>query len=430
MRHGRLGIAVLLAVALAACSQASLGGQDAGDDVPAGCGDGFLAADEICDDGNRTGGDGCRADCRSDESCGNLVTDPGVGEQCDDGDGVGGDGCSADCRSDETCGNLVIDQSTGETCDDGDTDGGDGCSANCQSNEQCGNGVMDAGEHCDTSNQATPDCDPDCSAVECGDGVTNGPAGEGCDDANGDPTDACNGCAVAYCGDGQTHAGVEACDDGNGVNEDACAGCVAAFCGDGYTYAGVEACDDANASNGDSCVAGCVAARCGDGYTYAGVESCEDGNTNAGDGCGATCVWEPRHYLIPREQLVGMSFDCSAAMVSPYDACNGAQIGFTWVDSAPFVPGTVEVLFDYGVDCNGPQGKNTYLNGGFAGSFTLNGFGDCLCDPSGNLHTWNINPASYVVGGANTFVWDGSPSCSGFTLNGGFGSYARITVYP
>lgn len=41
----------------------------------------------------------------------------------------GGDGCSADCRSDERCGNGVID--AGEDCDDGDTDDGDGCDSSC-----------------------------------------------------------------------------------------------------------------------------------------------------------------------------------------------------------------------------------------------------------------------------------------------------------
>ncbi len=45
---------------------------------------------------------------------------------------VSGDGCSADCRSNETCGNGVIDTVTGEACDDGNTVSGDGCSSTCQ----------------------------------------------------------------------------------------------------------------------------------------------------------------------------------------------------------------------------------------------------------------------------------------------------------
>ena len=43
-----------------------------------------------------------------------------------------GDGCSADCRSDEICGNGVLDGVTGEACDDGNLAGGDGCDAGCQ----------------------------------------------------------------------------------------------------------------------------------------------------------------------------------------------------------------------------------------------------------------------------------------------------------
>lgn len=45
---------------------------------------------------------------------------------------VSGDGCSADCRSNETCGNGVIDTVTGEACDDGNAVSGDGCSSSCQ----------------------------------------------------------------------------------------------------------------------------------------------------------------------------------------------------------------------------------------------------------------------------------------------------------
>ncbi|MCA9612885.1 MAG: DUF4215 domain-containing protein, partial [Myxococcales bacterium] len=39
--------------------------------VPGTCGDEFVDLDEVCDDGNRTSGDGCAADCQSDETCGN-----------------------------------------------------------------------------------------------------------------------------------------------------------------------------------------------------------------------------------------------------------------------------------------------------------------------------------------------------------------------
>src|SRR5690606_7528905 len=47
------------------------------------CGDGIVDPGEVCDDGNLMAGDGCRQDCRSDESCGNGLLD--LGESCDCG---------------------------------------------------------------------------------------------------------------------------------------------------------------------------------------------------------------------------------------------------------------------------------------------------------------------------------------------------------
>src|SRR3569623_2035972 len=62
--------------------------------------------------------------------CGNRVVEPG--EQCDDGNHVGDDGCSADCRPDEQCGNGVVDGAIGEACDDGNLASHDGCNSRCQ----------------------------------------------------------------------------------------------------------------------------------------------------------------------------------------------------------------------------------------------------------------------------------------------------------
>lgn len=62
-------------------------------------------------------------------SCGNTRMDPG--ELCDDGNTIAGDGCSADCRSRETCGNGVPDTIKGEECDDGNLVAHDGCSSTC-----------------------------------------------------------------------------------------------------------------------------------------------------------------------------------------------------------------------------------------------------------------------------------------------------------
>jgi cysteine-rich repeat protein len=66
--------------------------------LAAGCGNGRVDDDdEQCDDLNAVSGDGCSADCRSDETCGNGVTDVAAGEQCDGGNVRAHDGCSPTC---------------------------------------------------------------------------------------------------------------------------------------------------------------------------------------------------------------------------------------------------------------------------------------------------------------------------------------------
>jgi len=69
--------------------------------IPGNCGNGVVDRDEVCDDGNVLPGDGCSADCKSTEICGNGVVDVAVGEVCDDGNTDAGDGCSSDCTSKE-----------------------------------------------------------------------------------------------------------------------------------------------------------------------------------------------------------------------------------------------------------------------------------------------------------------------------------------
>ena len=257
---------------------------------PYTCGDGRVEGPEACDDGNTFGGDGCSADCQSNETCGNGVTDDTVGEICDDGNINGGDGCSADCRSDESCGNGIMDQAAGERCDDGNTVGGDGCSANCVSNEICGNTFIDydAGEACDDGNTQDLDgCSANCRSDErCGNGIPDYPIGEVCDDGNTISGDGCSAdCRIA-----------EGC--GNGTLE-------AAF---------GEVCDDGNTRDGDGCSASCRSdEECGNGIIDVPVgETCDDGNNLDGDDCPGNCG-APNDYGLPG--LVG-SCGCSAAGAS------------------------------------------------------------------------------------------------------------------
>ncbi|HSA60517.1 MAG TPA: DUF4215 domain-containing protein [bacterium] len=128
-----------------------------------GCGDGFVAPTEECDDGNLTNGDGCNDTCQI-EACGNGVLD--AGEECDDGNVADGDGCSANCTNEviPACGDDIL--QSGEECDDGNTIAGDGCAADCTLEPFCGDGTLDAGEGCDDGNKTNNDgCSSTC-AVE------------------------------------------------------------------------------------------------------------------------------------------------------------------------------------------------------------------------------------------------------------------------
>src|SRR5258706_10091412 len=69
--------------------------------LPIACGNGLVDPGEVCDDGNAIAGDGCAADCASDEACGNGVIDLIHGEQCDDANLRSHDGCDSRCRPEQ-----------------------------------------------------------------------------------------------------------------------------------------------------------------------------------------------------------------------------------------------------------------------------------------------------------------------------------------
>jgi len=225
------------------------GPPDAGPKVGLNCGDGVLQADEVCDDRNALGGDGCSAKCDEIE----------IGWTCPE---VGGF-----CNSNPACGNGKIEAP--ETCDDRNQVGDDGCSATCET---------ELGWTCPQGSR--------CRATKCNDGVKAG--AEQCEDGNANSGDGCSSTCLYEAG--------YACDTLGQA-------CTKTTCGDG-SRRGLEACDDGNSDTGDGCSPLCTFEpkncnngscdeTCGDNIILPnGTEACDDGNTRPGDGCSATCTLE------------------------------------------------------------------------------------------------------------------------------------------
>ncbi len=225
---------------------------DAGCDGPAGtcslCGNSALnSASETCDDGNRQGGDGCSAECKTETDW--ICTAPGQ-----------------PCTWTVKCGDGLI--AGAETCDDRNTTPGDGCTSDCKTEPDwtcpavgarclpiCGDGKRIGNEACDDGNLTAGD--------GCSDGCRVEP-GFAC----GTPGAACH---RSVCGD-KVKEGDESCDDGNVFGGDGCA----AHCRSEPVCTGITGC----------------ASPCGDGLKLPG-EACDDGNAASGDGCSAACALEP-----------------------------------------------------------------------------------------------------------------------------------------
>jgi len=139
--------------------------------LPPLCDDGLVEGGEECDDGNDVDdGNGCGADCRRNDRCGDGVLQ-GLFEECDDGDTVdnGEDGCLADCSAVQRCGDGRV--AGTEVCDDGNLEGEDGCSAACAFEWRC----PDAGRPAECPDAGAAGGCPDADAAgACPDGDAAG----------------------------------------------------------------------------------------------------------------------------------------------------------------------------------------------------------------------------------------------------------------
>lgn len=111
---------------------------DAPPDAAPVCGDGVVDPNEVCDDHNAIGSDGCSADCTQIES-GFLCPVPGVA-----------------CVPSHVCGNGILELD--EQCDDHNLASSDGCTAAC---------ALEPGWAC-------PVVGIRCTAASCGDGIVAG----------------------------------------------------------------------------------------------------------------------------------------------------------------------------------------------------------------------------------------------------------------
>jgi fibro-slime domain-containing protein len=136
------------------------------------CGDGIVAGEELCDDGEDNGMlyGGCDVDCTPGPHCGDGNLDE-PDEACDNGvnlDGYARDGveeaCSPGCALPPHCGDGFVDSAFGEECDDEENDGSyDGCNGDCTLGPRCGDGDLQDEEECDDGNRTNNDgCDVLC----------------------------------------------------------------------------------------------------------------------------------------------------------------------------------------------------------------------------------------------------------------------------
>ena len=402
--------------------------------ITPGCGNSRKETGETCDDGNKTPGDGCDANCATESgwvctggtgsasSCHQLVCGDGKKEgleECDDANVTNGDGCSSTCikeagwlcsggiSSPTTCTKVVCGDGKAqgtEDCDDANTNNGDGCSSAC---------AEETGWTC-TGGYSTPSS---CHQVICGDGKKEG--AEDCDDSNTANGDGCSNTCMVEPGYSCTGYTTSTC---------------TMTCGNGKRDTG-EDCDDGNTTGGDGCDKLCnrepgytctlsysasstCAVTCGNGAldTTKG-ESCDDGNLTAGDGCSPFCTIESPVEVEPNDTTANaqaLTFTGNVAMVLGNHPVADVDV---YAVTVPAGKGLfIEVMEGDGTETCESNGIDSYLRLKDAAGVTV------TTDDDGRGYCSQIDPASSHTSAANlaagTYYVEVTQSPSSFGTNG------------
>ena len=307
-----------------------------------------------------------------------------------------------------------------------------------EKDEVCGDGWFDeyadllgnTAEACDSGGVNASDCDLDCTAVECNDGILNA-AAEGCEDGNDVAGDGCDATCVQETGWTCPAVIGQACTE---------------VCGDGQIV-GAEVCDDGDATGGNGCAGDCRAIEpgwdcaapgvactsiCGDSLVV-GDEGCDDGNTTDGDGCGAACVNVESGYRCPAnggactniDECAEDSDNCSANATcsdtpgSFTCACNSGYTGdgVTCDNIDECVAGTDNC--DANATCGDTDGSFTCAcNSGYSGDgVTCTDDNECDANPCSVNGTCTNLPGSFSCAcdagyQGNGFVCDDTDECA------------------
>ncbi|MBA2542469.1 MAG: hypothetical protein H0V17_22700 [Deltaproteobacteria bacterium] len=341
--------------------------------VPSGCGNGILTSSEVCDDGNTTNGDGCSADCRSLETCGNAVLDPAAGETCDCGDGTGS--APASCNG---LGNSATNSSSP-------------CRENCQL-RRCNDGTLEQPEQCEGTNLGDKTCSDlgfYSGTLACSEFCTfdtsgcTGSCGDGTLDAEEEQCDT-DEFGILNCQAFGFQTGTLSCNAGCAVDTSSCAG----RCGDGDIN-GTEQCDgsDLGSPTATTCLDvgfydGVLACNPSCSFDTAGcIGTCGDADKNGPEQCdaadldGADCT-DAGFYggQLACNPICGFNTSscvgkCGDNLINGPEQCDGTKLASRTCQSFGFQGGQLT--------CNANCGFDTSQCIGFCGDGDLNGSEQC-----------------------------------------------------